>query len=116
MSLESRIEHALDSGMDTFWVHIRNQFPEAQSGDLSPVTAYDLEVWMRKAVEEWVETNVPRTKHYVQRTMVEVIEVEAYSGEEALAKAEANWDFPGWATVLDTDIEFDLCDHKGQKL
>jgi hypothetical protein len=120
MNLEQRINHALDSGMDTFWVHIRNQFPEAKTGDLSPGTAYDLEVWMQKAVEEWVETNVPKTlpktKYYVQRTKVEVIEVEAYSGEVALELAQANWDFPGWATVLDTDVEFDLCDHKGRKL
>ena len=119
MDLESRINNAIDSGIDTFWVHIRNQFPEAPSGDLSPGTVYDLETWVRKAVEEWVEMNVPKPgapkgMYYVQRTTVQVAEVLATSGEHALALAQSNWDHPGWLVPLDTEHEYVVLDAAGQ--
>ena len=119
MDLDSRIDHAIDSGIDTLWVHIRNQFPEASSGDLSPGTAYDLEIWVRKAVEEWVEMNVPKptapkSMYYVQRTTVQVAKVLATSGEHALALAQSNWDHPCWLVPLDTEHDYVVLDAAGQ--
>lgn len=52
-------------------------------------------------------------KFYVQRVKTELVCIEAKDRDTALEMAEANWDHPGWAEILDEDVEFEFCDHKG---
>ena len=54
---ESRLRAALDTAEDLFWNSIASDYPEAESGDLSPIAAIDLATAQRAAVTEWLELN-----------------------------------------------------------
>ena len=54
---ESRLSNALDTAEDLFWNSIASDYPEANSGDLSPACAIALADAQRAAVVEWLELN-----------------------------------------------------------
>ena len=48
-----------DAALDAFWRVVASRFPEATSGDLSPLTTVRLSTVAEKAVKEWISVNVP---------------------------------------------------------
>jgi hypothetical protein len=50
-----------DEALAEFWHVIVRRFPEAETGDLSPLTAFRLQEAAQAAIEEWVWANVPTT-------------------------------------------------------
>ncbi len=55
---EERIADAVQDAEDAFWAVIAEQFPEADSGDLSPDAAFALTAAMEKAVRAWIDANI----------------------------------------------------------
>jgi hypothetical protein len=56
------IETIADEAMDAFWQVIARHFPEAESGDLSPLTTIRFETAAKDAITEWILSNVPSAK------------------------------------------------------
>jgi hypothetical protein len=50
-----------DKALEAFWQAVVEHFPEAATGDLSPLTTFALERAAENAVEEWIFANVPTT-------------------------------------------------------
>jgi hypothetical protein len=50
-----------EEALDAFWHVVVQRFPQAQTGDLSPLTAIRLKQAAESAIEEWVWANVPTT-------------------------------------------------------
>ncbi len=50
-----------DKALEAFWQVVVDHFPEATTGDRSPLTTFALEVAAENAVEEWIFANVPTT-------------------------------------------------------
>jgi hypothetical protein len=50
---------ATDEALDAFWEAIVRRFPDAVTGDLSPLTTIQLGTAAQEAVQEWVANNVP---------------------------------------------------------
>lgn len=49
--------------LDAFWECITRGFPEAKTGDLSPLISLRLTQAAESAVNEWVFANVPKSRH-----------------------------------------------------
>jgi hypothetical protein len=49
-----------EDASDAFWAVIVKNFPEATTGDLSPLTTFAFDQAAEAAVEEWVWANVPK--------------------------------------------------------
>jgi hypothetical protein len=47
--------------MDAFWEVVVQRFPQAETGDLSPLTTHRFHEAAEAAIEEWVWANVPST-------------------------------------------------------
>jgi hypothetical protein len=47
-----------EEALDAFWNVIVQKFPEATSGDLSPLATFQLDQAAEAAVKEWVQNNV----------------------------------------------------------
>ncbi len=47
-----------NDALDAFWEVIVRHFPEATTGDLSPLTTFHLEQASEAAIEEWIRYNV----------------------------------------------------------
>lgn len=58
--LESLAEEALDA----FWDVVARRYPEAMTGDVSPLTTFQLSQAAERAIEEWVDNNVPTENHH----------------------------------------------------
>jgi hypothetical protein len=56
------IKSSTDDALTAFWNVIVKQYPEARTGDLSPLTTIRLDTAAENAVEEWVWANVPKSK------------------------------------------------------
>ena len=56
--LASRIASARELAQEAFWNVIVEQFPEAASGDLSPLRTICFDQAVEDAVNEWVDNNV----------------------------------------------------------
>lgn len=56
---EARIARAIENANAALWKSVVETFPEAKSGDLSPLTHYALSEALKDAIEEWVRYNVP---------------------------------------------------------
>ena len=54
-----RLEAVTQKAEDAFWSVIVAEFPEATSGDLSPLTTIRMIEAMKAAVSEWVWANCP---------------------------------------------------------
>ena len=48
-----------EEALDAFWAVIVKRYPQAKTGDLSPLTTVALSMAAEDAVEEWVTCNVP---------------------------------------------------------
>lgn len=56
---DKKLMHSVaDQALDGFWQVVVQQFPEATTGDLSPLTTHRLTVAAEVAVTEWVWANV----------------------------------------------------------
>jgi len=99
------LEETLDLALDAFWAKVQELHPERETGDLDPITNYDLEIYARNAVDTWLKINKPT--FYVQRTVTQVLRITGVdTPEEAEAKA-ADVDHPTWfSESLDTEIEY----------
>lgn len=51
-----------DEALDAFWQVIVRHYPQAKTGDLSPLLTIQLQVAAENAIDEWVWANVPRAK------------------------------------------------------
>lgn len=51
-----------DEALDAFWQIIVRRYPQAKTGDLSPLTTIQLQIAAENAIDEWVWANVPRAK------------------------------------------------------
>lgn len=51
------IEELTRSALDAFWDIIAKKFPEAKTGDRSPLATMQLDTAAEKAVGEWIENN-----------------------------------------------------------
>jgi hypothetical protein len=52
------IESLTDKALDAFWQVIVERFPQASSGDLSPLATIRLSMAARDAIAEWISYNV----------------------------------------------------------
>jgi hypothetical protein len=52
------IDELTDRALAAFWEVVADQFPEAESGDLSPWAAIRLEAMAKAAIREWIANNV----------------------------------------------------------
>lgn len=48
-----------DEALDAFWEVLVKRFPQAKTGDLSPLATIALQIAAEDAVCEWVNNNVP---------------------------------------------------------
>ena len=46
-----------DEALDAFWQVIVGHYPLAESGDLSPLTTFTLQLAAEDAVAEWIDSN-----------------------------------------------------------
>jgi hypothetical protein len=53
------IEELVQEADDAFWEVIVRHFPQARSGDLSPLATVQLTRAQEAAVAEWISNNVP---------------------------------------------------------
>ena len=61
-SIQSRqLDSLVEDALQEFWGLIAEQYPQATSGDLSPLRCIRLHIAARDAVEEWVWANVSST-------------------------------------------------------
>lgn len=58
---QAELRSAADEALEAFWQVIVKRYPQAESGDLSPLTTVRLETAAEAAIEEWVWANVPTT-------------------------------------------------------
>jgi hypothetical protein len=56
---KNQLRSVTEAALDAFWQLIVQRYPEAETGDLSPLTTIRLDEAARVAVEEWVWANVP---------------------------------------------------------
>ncbi len=55
-------EQLTQEALDAFWECIAGRFPEAKTGDLSPLVSFHLTQAANSAVKEWVWANVPKRR------------------------------------------------------
>jgi hypothetical protein len=58
---DKRLRSVTEEAMDAFWQVVVQHFPQAKTGDLSPLTTHHFNEAAKVAVEEWVWANVPST-------------------------------------------------------
>jgi hypothetical protein len=56
---KSIIAPLADEALDAFWEIVVRHYPQAKTGDLSPLTTIKLTIAAENAIEEWVWANVP---------------------------------------------------------
>ena len=59
---KQQLRSVANEALDAFWEVVVRHFPNAETGDLSPWSAIELQMAASNAVEEWVDNNVPVTK------------------------------------------------------
>lgn len=55
------VEALLHEAMTAFWEVIVKHYPEAETGDLSPLTTFHFGDAAKTAVKEWIWANVPNS-------------------------------------------------------
>ena len=58
--MTSDCKQLTEEALDAFWERIIQRFPEAKTGDLSPLSTFRLTQAAESAVKEWVSANVPK--------------------------------------------------------
>jgi hypothetical protein len=51
------IDKLVEAAMDAFWESVANEYPEATTGDMSPLAEIAFENAARSAVVEWIANN-----------------------------------------------------------
>lgn len=109
-------QEILETALEAFWASIAKSHPERESGDLSPSTTYDLELWAQKAYEEWLEMNKP--VFYVQRTTTEILRITGSDTFDAAENYALTLVYSAQICedVMDADIEIVQLDRNGKAL
>jgi len=103
----------VDLALEAFWAKVAELHPERETGDLDPTRAYDLEIYARNAVDDWLEANKP--VFYVQRTTVQVVKITgAKTPEQAEADAADILDADWYDRSLDTNYEYLVVNRNGK--
>lgn len=55
-------QYVIEEALNAFWDVIVKRYPEARTGDLSPLTTMRLDETARIAVDEWICSNVPKAE------------------------------------------------------
>ena len=50
-----------DEALEAFWQVVARRYPQAESGDLSPLATVRLQEAAQVAIDEWIQSNVPTT-------------------------------------------------------
>jgi hypothetical protein len=58
---EKLLRSVIDDAEQAFWHAVAERFPQATSGDLSPLTVARLTIVAQEAIAEWIDLNVPTT-------------------------------------------------------
>ena len=58
ITMEERIKTAKEKAAFAFWAVVAEQFPEAKSGDMSPLEVNGIETAMGTAIDQWIKNNV----------------------------------------------------------
>jgi hypothetical protein len=58
---KSLLRSVADEALEAFWQVIVQRYPQAETGDLSPLTTVRLQNAAEAAIEEWIWANVPAT-------------------------------------------------------
>lgn len=59
---KEELSKLLDNALIAFWQVVVDQYPEAESGDLSPWQTVRLELAAEAAIKEWIGNNVPKAR------------------------------------------------------
>lgn len=59
---KQQLRSVANEALDAFWEVVVRHLPTAETGDLSPWFAIELQMAAENAIEEWVNNNVPVTK------------------------------------------------------
>jgi hypothetical protein len=59
----AELRSAADEALEAFWQVIVKRYPQAKTGDLSPLTTVRLDTAAEAAIAEWVWANVPTTNN-----------------------------------------------------
>ena len=54
-----------NDALEAFWAVVVKQFPQATTGDLSPLTTFQLEQASEAAIKEWIRCNVTTEDRYI---------------------------------------------------
>jgi len=57
--MSERRKKAVEAALLAFWAEIANAYPEADSGDIDPVSDHRFTEAADRIVEEWIGWNVP---------------------------------------------------------
>lgn len=61
--MTTAIKQLTEDALAAFWEHVVRTFPEAKTGDLSPLTTLNLTRAAEAALREWIDSNVPKSGH-----------------------------------------------------
>ncbi len=59
--MSNKIEELTQNALDAFWNIVAKQYPQAKTGDMSPLTTAKLSTAAETAVVEWIENNTRPT-------------------------------------------------------
>ena len=63
---KNELESLAQEAQDAFWEVVVRRYPQAKTGDLSPLTTLQLDRAAEYAIEEWVDNNVPTQQNHGQ--------------------------------------------------
>jgi hypothetical protein len=72
-ALKDRLAEALELAKDSFWKTFADQFPEAQSGDLSPDATSKFDKVVKQTAAVWLWSNYPTQRELLVREANEIV-------------------------------------------
>jgi len=60
-SQRSHLQSVADDALEAFWQVVVQRYPQAETGDLSPIATIRLQTAAENAIAEWVDNNGPST-------------------------------------------------------
>lgn len=57
---DRKLNEVVADALEAFWAKIAESYPAAKTGDLPPEVVFELDQAAEKAVEVWVDWNVPK--------------------------------------------------------
>ena len=61
--MDKKVESIVEQTLDTWAELLVKQFPNLETGDLTPFTTMRLSSMLEEATREWICLNVPRRSH-----------------------------------------------------